>query len=387
MTSVNWDSELADPFSILQGVRQGGILSTDLYKVYVNSLLNQIEKSGIGAHIGTIACAAPTCADDVSRLANTPEELQILLDTVENYSKQENYKLQPTKCAVISMNNKDKDCQQFRLGNNILPQPETCVHLGITHNKSRNNTLSTHMQSNIEKARRRLYSLMGAGLHGKKWLTPSCMYTSTTSICTFYPVIWFRNSSIQKRAKGIRNILQENSETNSIKTKYNARSSNIHPGRNKSFRKIHYIGVNKYSIGVLHPALTSVTTSTRDVARLPMKLKLLTGTYQLQSTRAAFNQNQADPTCQLCHVESETLEHVLIRRNALSPIRKAFLLGYDNLLKMSVCTKCSTNNTIVDTLCILKPSAVFCGCGCKCNCTHKLNLLEHRSRRMCFPCT
>ncbi|CAG2187493.1 unnamed protein product [Mytilus edulis] len=100
-----------------------------------------------------------------------------------------------------------------------------------------------------------------------------------------------------------------------------------------------------------------------------------------KSTRAAFNQNQVDPTCQLCHVESETLEHVLIRCNALSPIRMAFLLEYDNLLKMSVCTKCSTNNTIVDTLCILNPSAVFCGCG---NCTQKLNLIEHLSRRMCF---
>ncbi|VDI02288.1 Hypothetical predicted protein [Mytilus galloprovincialis] len=75
-----------------------------------------------------------------STTANTPEELQILLDTAESYSKQENCKLQPTKCAVISMNIKDKDCQQFSLGNNILPQPETCVHLGITHTRNKNKT-------------------------------------------------------------------------------------------------------------------------------------------------------------------------------------------------------------------------------------------------------
>ncbi|VDI27410.1 Hypothetical predicted protein [Mytilus galloprovincialis] len=73
----------------------------------------------------------------------------------------------------------------------------------------------------------------------------------------------------------------------------------------KLYNRIHYIGVNQYSIGAPHPALSSVTTSTRDVSRLPVKLKLLTGTYQLQSTRAAFNQNQVDPTCQLCNLESQ----------------------------------------------------------------------------------
>ncbi|CAG2240732.1 unnamed protein product [Mytilus edulis] len=152
----------------------------------------------------------------------------------------------------------------------------------------------------------------------------------------------------------------------------------------KLYNRIHYIGVNQYSIGAPHPALSSVTTSTRDVARLPVKLKLLTGTYQLQSTRAAFNQNQVDPTCQLCNLESETLEHFISKCSALSSIRMSFLLEYDNLLKMSVCTKCSTNNKTVDTLCILNPSAVFCGCDCKCNCRQKLNLLEHLSRRLCF---
>ncbi|CAC5374458.1 unnamed protein product [Mytilus coruscus] len=135
------------------------------------------------------------------------------------------------------MNSKDKDCQQFILGNNTLPQLETCVHLGITHNKNRNKTLSTHVQSNIEKARRTLYSLMKAGFHGKNGLNPS---TPTTSICTSNSDIWFRNpSSIQKRAACNRNILLKNLETSTINTKYNARSSTIHLSWNKSSRKQH----------------------------------------------------------------------------------------------------------------------------------------------------
>jgi hypothetical protein len=40
--------------------------------------------------IGTIPCSAP-CADDVSLIADSEKNLQILIDTVVNYSKQENY--------------------------------------------------------------------------------------------------------------------------------------------------------------------------------------------------------------------------------------------------------------------------------------------------------
>lgn len=53
------------PFVVHQGVRQGGVLSTDLYKVYVNLLLDRVSSSMIGGKVGEISCAAPTYADDI----------------------------------------------------------------------------------------------------------------------------------------------------------------------------------------------------------------------------------------------------------------------------------------------------------------------------------
>jgi hypothetical protein len=70
-TSVKWQGIAMDPFAVSEGVRQGVVLSTDLYKLYINPLLDQIEDSGIGMQIGTIPCLAPTCADDVSLIANS----------------------------------------------------------------------------------------------------------------------------------------------------------------------------------------------------------------------------------------------------------------------------------------------------------------------------
>jgi hypothetical protein len=50
-----------------------------------------------------------------------------------------------------------------------------------------------------------------------------------------------------------------------------------------------------YLNGKAHAALASVQTSARDIARLSVKLRLMTGTYYLQSNKAAFNQNMIDP--------------------------------------------------------------------------------------------
>ena len=51
------------------------VLSTDLYKLYINPLLDQIEDSDIGMQIGTIPCSAPTCADDVSLIADSEKKI------------------------------------------------------------------------------------------------------------------------------------------------------------------------------------------------------------------------------------------------------------------------------------------------------------------------
>jgi hypothetical protein len=39
-------------FKIEQGVRQGGVLSADLYKLYINPLLNFLDDSELGGKIG-----------------------------------------------------------------------------------------------------------------------------------------------------------------------------------------------------------------------------------------------------------------------------------------------------------------------------------------------
>jgi hypothetical protein len=43
VSSAKWADQRSEPFEVNQGVRQGGILSTDLYKLYINPLLTRLE--------------------------------------------------------------------------------------------------------------------------------------------------------------------------------------------------------------------------------------------------------------------------------------------------------------------------------------------------------
>jgi hypothetical protein len=65
-------------------------------------------------------------------------------------------------------------------------------------------------------------------------------------------------------------------------------------------KSLYYLNASNYSNGKADAALASVQTSARDIARLHVKLRLLTGTYYLQSNKTAFNQNRIDPTCLAC---------------------------------------------------------------------------------------
>ncbi|CAC5370461.1 unnamed protein product [Mytilus coruscus] len=74
-SKVKWQGEFSESFNIQQGVRQGGILSTHLYEIFVEDLLKELEENSLGFILGTIYCGAPICADDVALLSSNPEEL------------------------------------------------------------------------------------------------------------------------------------------------------------------------------------------------------------------------------------------------------------------------------------------------------------------------
>ncbi|CAC5401952.1 unnamed protein product [Mytilus coruscus] len=76
-SAVKWNGQTSELFNVLQGVRQGGILSTDLYKLYINPLLNMLETSNLGCRIGNILFNTSACADDAAPMSKKTSDMQV----------------------------------------------------------------------------------------------------------------------------------------------------------------------------------------------------------------------------------------------------------------------------------------------------------------------
>ena len=171
-TKVKWNCNLSNQFQTMQGIRQGAKLSTTLYKRYNNPLLQQIEEHNLGTNIGTTNVGAPTVADDISMLPSNPVDTQTMLQTVYNNAKQDKVKFNASKSDVIIYNNPNSRKTEWEIGKDKIESSSSTTHLGLV--REDNNKFD--IQPKIQVARRTMYSLMGAGLHGRRGLNPLTSY-------------------------------------------------------------------------------------------------------------------------------------------------------------------------------------------------------------------
>ena len=177
---VKWCGETSDSFPITQGVRQGGVLSTNLYKQFINPLLKQLENVGAGAMIGTTCIAAPTVADDISLAANNKCDLQVLLNLCGLYSCQNRYDLQAAKSAVLDYNKSSAEKTIWSIRKQLIPRPASAQHLGLVRD-TKSHGVYTTTEQNIKKGRGAAYRLLGAGLHGRRGLPPNVLKKMVTA--------------------------------------------------------------------------------------------------------------------------------------------------------------------------------------------------------------
>ncbi len=172
---VKLNGSLSDAFIVSQGVGQGKILSTKNYKDFIEPALSLFRKSRAGCHIGIYYTGSPTCADDILLIANSPQDLQLLLSIAYQYSSQERYNIHPDKTKIIIYNNKKISSSfTWKLGDTLLHPNKILTHLGINRYASCIASTET-IEDRIKTARRTAYSLFSAGFHGISGLNNQCL--------------------------------------------------------------------------------------------------------------------------------------------------------------------------------------------------------------------
>ena len=136
---VNWGGSKSCVFSIVNGTRQGSILSPALFALYVDELLVELRSLGIGCQVAGVYMGAFGLCDDLLLLAPTRDGMQIMLDTCQRFARKCNLQFSTdpnptkskTKCIFV--------CGQARkalkpvplvLDGKDLPWVESALHLG-----------------------------------------------------------------------------------------------------------------------------------------------------------------------------------------------------------------------------------------------------------------
>jgi len=69
VTRILWNGVMSRWFGVMNGVKQGGVLSPLLFYVYVDGLLKFLQSTGVGCFIGNIYTGILAYADDIVLLA------------------------------------------------------------------------------------------------------------------------------------------------------------------------------------------------------------------------------------------------------------------------------------------------------------------------------
>jgi hypothetical protein len=177
--SVTWRGKQGDRFKIYQGNRQGGIASTQDFKVYIGDLLELLLNSEFGAHIGSQCLGVIACADDLILLAPTEAEMNMQTLLTTSYANLERFEIHPSKStiSIAGLNSLETkfftDLQPWHINNNPLPVTSNFTHLGVDHETTKASATATcTVEARLKSARNATYALMGAGLHGVNGINP-----------------------------------------------------------------------------------------------------------------------------------------------------------------------------------------------------------------------
>ena len=87
---VKWGKTRSRTFGVVNGTRQGSVLSPALFSVYMDDLIVRLRKSGVGCHIGGVFCGVVGYADDLLLMAPSRSAMEKMLTLCEDYAGENN---------------------------------------------------------------------------------------------------------------------------------------------------------------------------------------------------------------------------------------------------------------------------------------------------------
>jgi exonuclease III len=129
---VRWGNNVSNTFSVMNGVKQGGVMSPVLFSVYIDDLLIQLKNSGIGCHIGNRYVGTLAYADDLTLICPTLHGMRKMVEICENYAKQYSILFNGSKSQLMLF--RGRNCNELKgdlfVNGALLKYCDEASHLG-----------------------------------------------------------------------------------------------------------------------------------------------------------------------------------------------------------------------------------------------------------------
>ena len=169
------NGQLSRSIREMLGVKQGRNKSSDHYKVYIAPLLDTLDSANLGVWIGPINVSVSAVADDIYPMTDKQSKLQALLDIASHYGRmfRVKYGADKTKVTVVGSEvdiGYFQDVKPWTMNNEVVKVEEDNEHLGQIVSGVKQEQKNVDMR--LQKGRKSLYSLLGAGFAYKCLLSP-----------------------------------------------------------------------------------------------------------------------------------------------------------------------------------------------------------------------
>ena len=136
---VRWGQSVSSIFKISNGTRQGSMASPALWSVYLDLLIKELRKLGVGCYVGGLFMGVVGYADDLLLISPSRGAMQMMLDKCQEYAEEHNimFSTDPnpskskSKCIFVCGSKKGlRKPAPLSLCGRDLPWVNTATHLG-----------------------------------------------------------------------------------------------------------------------------------------------------------------------------------------------------------------------------------------------------------------
>ena len=186
-----WDGNMfSENFAVVEGVKQGCILSPILFSLFMNDLVDFLP---LGVNVAGVNIKVLLYADDIVLLANSPNDLQTMINTLYDYCKTWSLcvNLQKSKVLVFRTGNRISSNMRFRYGNNDIEVVNSYKYLGVllTFNLS----YKSHLASKLSSAKLAINSTWSKYINSSQISKENKLkifYAASRSILLYSAQVW-----------------------------------------------------------------------------------------------------------------------------------------------------------------------------------------------------